>query len=97
MVSKVICKERTFKMAVQKMYRALSEFRLRGVKTNIGFVKKVLSHPQFYNGTVDTSFIDTTPVLFSFDEGQETRLQKVLEYLGELAVNNNIPLNPQGK
>lgn len=79
------------------MYRALNEFRVRGVKTNIEFVKNVLSHPDFYNGTVDTSFIDANPSLFDFDEGSESRIQRLLEFLGEMAVNGNTPLDQGGK
>jgi len=51
---------------------------VRGVKTNIAFVKNVLSHPDFYSGIVDTSFIDSTPELFEFNEGAETRMQRIL-------------------
>jgi pyruvate carboxylase len=76
------------------LYRALDEFRIRGVKTNILFVKNVLAHPQFYDRTVDTSFIDSTPELFDFDEGSDTRLQRLINFLGEMAVNGNTPLNP---
>lgn len=78
LLMKVICKGRSFESATQKLYRALDEFRVRGVKTNISFVKNVLSHPDFYKGVVDTSFIDSTPELFQFNEGSETRMQRVL-------------------
>ena len=56
----------------------------------------MLSHPDFYEGTVDTSFIDSNPALFEFDEGNESRIQRLLEYLGEMAVNGNTPID-QGK
>jgi pyruvate carboxylase len=78
LLTKVIAKGRTYKQSVQKLYRALDEFRIRGIKTNIPFVKNVLAHPEFYNGTVDTSFIDATPELFEFDEGADTRLQRIV-------------------
>ena len=94
LLTKVIAKGRTYKQSVQKLYRALDEFRIRGVKTNIPFVKNVLAHPDFYSGTVDTSFIDSTPELFDFDEGADLRLQRIIEYLGEMAVNGNTALNP---
>ena len=94
LLTKVIAKGRTYKQSVQKLYRALDEFRIRGIKTNIPFVKNVLAHPEFYNGTVDTSFIDATPELFEFDEGADTRLQRIVQYLGEMAVNGNTALNP---
>lgn len=94
LLTKVIAKGRTYKQSVQKLYRALDEFRIRGIKTNIPFVKNVLAHPDFYKGTVDTSFIDSTPELFDFDEGADLRLQRVVQYLGEMAVNGNTALNP---
>ena len=48
--------------------------RIRGVKTNIPFVKNVLNTPEFYMGQVDTSFIDNNPSLMVYDEGETTRL-----------------------
>lgn len=94
LLTKVICKGRTFESAAQKLYRSLDEFRVRGVKTNISFVKNVLSHPKFHSGIVDTSFIDETPELFEFDEGTDVRLQRVLQFLGEMAINGNTELTP---
>jgi pyruvate carboxylase len=61
LLCKIICRAGTFKGAVQKLYRSLEEFRIRGVKCNISFVKNLISHPEFYNGQVDTSFIDANP------------------------------------
>ncbi len=46
------------------MHRALQEFRIRGVKTNIGFLEKVITHPAFLAGKCDTSFLDAHPELF---------------------------------
>lgn len=57
----------------------------------------MLSHPDFYNGTVDTSFIDSNPTLFDFDEGSESRVQRLLEFLAEMAVNGNTPLDGDSK
>ena len=61
LLTKITARGKTFKEAAQKLYRALDEFTVRGVKTNKSFFKNVLSHPQFINSTVDTSFIDTNP------------------------------------
>jgi pyruvate carboxylase len=97
LLTKVTCRGRTFKSAAQKLYRSLDEFRVRGVKTNIEFVKNVLSHPDFYDAQVDTSFIDSTPSLFEFDEGSEMRIQRLIEFLAEMSVNGNTPLDPNGK
>lgn len=76
----------TFEGAAQKLHRALAEFRVRGVKTNIGFLQNVLSHPRFLEGNVDTEFIASTPKLFRF-ERRRNRGQKLLTYLGEVIVN----------
>ncbi|KAK2510324.1 hypothetical protein Q9233_017855, partial [Columba guinea] len=67
--------------AAAKMRRALAEFRIRGVKTNIPFLQNVLAHPQFLGGAVDTQFIDENPELFHLSPGQN-RAQKLLHYLG---------------
>ena len=68
------------------MRRALAEFRIRGVKHNIPFLQKVLSHEKFLNGYVDTSFIDTNPELFQFSSSGN-RAQKLLSFLAENVVN----------
>ena len=70
------------------MLRALVEFRIRGVKTNIPFLASLLTHPTFVDGTCWTTFIDDTPELFSLI-GSQNRAQKLLAYLGDLAVNGS--------
>ena len=57
----VICRGNTYLHAVQKMQRALYEFHIRGVKTNILFLENVLRHPEFLSGKATTSFIDRYP------------------------------------
>ncbi|VVC98182.1 unnamed protein product [Leptidea sinapis] len=69
-----------------KMTRALKEFRIRGVKTNIPFLLNVLENQKFLNGAVDTYFIDEHPELFMFRASQN-RAQKILNYLGYVLVN----------
>ena len=54
----------TFDDASRTMHRALQEFRVRGVKTNIGFLENVITHPIFLEGKCDTSFLDDHPELF---------------------------------
>lgn len=76
----------TQKSAIAKMLRGLCEFRIRGIKTNIAFLENVVKHEQFINGTYDTSFIDTSPELFVFQEPQD-RGTKLLNYLGDVSVN----------
>lgn len=68
------------------MNRALREFRVRGVKTNIPFLLNVLENQKFLNGNVDTYFIDENPQLFQFHPSQN-RAQKLLNYLGSVLVN----------
>jgi len=70
------------------MLRALVEFRVRGVKTNIPFLIKLLTHPTFVDGQCWTTFIDDTPALFDLI-GSQNRAQKLLAYLGDLAVNGS--------
>ncbi|KAK6012396.1 hypothetical protein OSTOST_22458, partial [Ostertagia ostertagi] len=68
------------------MIRALNEFRIRGVKTNIPFLLNVLQQPAFLDASVDTYFIDEHPNLFEFRRSQN-RAQKLLSFLGEVQVN----------
>ena len=78
----------TFEVARRKMLRALVEFRIRGVKTNIPFLIRLLTHPVFESGLTWTTFIDDTPELFKLVQSQN-RAQKLLQYLGDLAVNGS--------
>ncbi|MEO8592304.1 MAG: pyruvate carboxylase, partial [Candidatus Solibacter sp.] len=72
----------------QRMDRALREFRVRGVKTNIPFLENVVNHPDFQAGTVSTRWIEETPELFKFVPRQD-RATKLLSYLAEVLVNGN--------
>jgi len=83
---KIIAKGTTFEGAASKLKRALTEFRIRGVKTNIPFILNVLRHPQFLNEIVTTRFIDENPQLFDFQPSQN-RAGKLLQYLGNVLVN----------
>uniref|UniRef100_A0A673IVE5 Pyruvate carboxylase n=1 Tax=Sinocyclocheilus rhinocerous TaxID=307959 RepID=A0A673IVE5_9TELE len=83
---KVIASGKDLPAASAKMSRALAEFRVRGVKTNIPFLQNVLSNNQFLNGTVDTQFIDENQDLFNLKPVQN-RAQKLLHYLGHVMVN----------
>lgn len=77
---------RTFDLACQKMARVLKEFRIRGVKTNIAFLKNVIHHPTFISGDVTTKFIDNTPELFVFPKNRN-RGNKTLKYISDVTVN----------
>ncbi|XP_066575117.1 pyruvate carboxylase, mitochondrial [Amia ocellicauda] len=83
---KVIGSGKDLQTAAAKMSRALAEFRIRGVKTNIPFLQNVLTNDQFLRGTVDTQFIDENPDLFNLKPVQN-RAQKLLHYLGHVMVN----------
>ncbi len=85
---KVTAWGREFRHACQRMDRALREFRIRGVKTNIPFLENVVNHPRFQTGEVTTSFLDETPGLFKFSPRRD-RATKLLSYLGEVIVNGN--------
>ncbi|MGB8354490.1 MAG: pyruvate carboxylase, partial [Chthoniobacteraceae bacterium] len=89
---KVTASGQTFSMALQRMHRALREFRIRGLKTNIPFLENVIKNEEFYSGGATTRFIDTTPQLFVF-ESRKDRATKLLTFLGDVIVNGN----PQAK
>jgi pyruvate carboxylase len=74
--------------AIARMDRALREFRIRGVASNLQFLENVIDHPLFRSGECTTRFIDTTPELFSFQRRRD-RGTKLLKFLGEVAVNGN--------
>src|SRR5699024_9783963 len=76
----------TFEQAAQKMVRNLKEFRIRGIKTNIPFLKNVILHEKFASGAYDTNFIDETPELFVFPK-RKHRGTKLLTYIGDMTVN----------
>ena len=88
MLVKCTCHGSTYEIARRKMLRALVEFRIRGVKTNIPFLASLLTHPTFIEGTCWTTFIDDTPELFAL-VGSQNRGQKLLAYLGDVAVNGS--------
>jgi pyruvate carboxylase len=77
-----------FTQACQRMDRALREFRIRGVKTNIPFLENVIKHPTFQSGATTTNFLDETPALFTF-VARRDRATKLLNYLAEVTVNGN--------
>ena len=88
MLVKCTCHASTYEIVRRKMLRALVEFRIRGVKTNIPFLASLLTHPTFISGNCWTTFIDDTPELFALI-GSQNRAQKLLAYLGDLAVNGS--------
>jgi pyruvate carboxylase len=89
---KVTASGRTLPLALQRMDRALREFRIRGVKTNIPFLENVIANETFRSGLATTTLIDTTPELLSFKPRRD-RATKLLNLLGDIIVNGN----PQAK
>jgi len=74
--------------AVARMERALREFRIRGVKTNLFFLEGLLGHPRFRAGDVTTRFVDETPELFDFTQPRD-RATRLLDFIAEVVVNGN--------
>lgn len=83
---KVTGRAATFRQAAQKVHRALAEFRIRGLPTNIQFLQNVLTHPTFLDGAVTTRFIEETPELFQITR-RRNRAQRLLRFFGDVAVN----------
>jgi pyruvate carboxylase len=83
---KLTCFGSTFEEVIARTQRALAEFRVRGVKTNIPFLLNLVSHPLFESGQVTTTFIDDTPALFRLNLRKD-RATKLLMYLGDVVVN----------
>ncbi len=74
--------------SIRRMDRALREFRIRGVASNLQFLENVINHPAFRSGDVTTRFIDLTPELLAFTKRQD-RATKLLHYLGDVSVNGH--------
>ena len=74
--------------AIQRMDRALREFRIRGVATNLQFLENVIRHPSFADGSCTTRFLDDTPELFQLAPRRD-RATRLLRFLGEVTVNGS--------
>jgi pyruvate carboxylase len=86
MLAKLTCRGRDFNAAVVRSRRALAEFRIRGVSTNISFLQAVLDDPDFAAGNVSTSFIEERPELLRGRESKD-RGTKILNWLADVTVN----------
>ena len=86
MLVKLTCRGRDFPAAVARARRALAEFRVRGVSTNIPFLSAVVTDPDFRAGRVNTSFIDDRPYLLTARTPAD-RGTKILNYLADVTVN----------
>ena len=88
LLEKVTAWAPTPEMAIARLDRALREFRIRGVSTNIAFVENLLKHPTFLDYSYTTKFIDTTPELFHFSARRD-RATKILTYIADITVNGH--------
>ena len=88
LLTKVTARAPTPEMAIARMDRALREFRIRGVSTNIAFVENLLKHPMFLNNQYHTKFIDQSPDLFIFKKRRD-RATKILTYIADITVNGH--------
>lgn len=88
MLVKISSQSRTLDGACRKMRRALAEFRVRGVKTNIPFLDNILSDPTFRKGDVTVNFIQKNPHLFEFKKARN-RATKLVQFLGDRTVNGS--------
>jgi pyruvate carboxylase len=85
---KLICSGATLRDACATALRALVEFRIRGVQTNIPFLENVVSHPVFLSGAATTDFVESTPELFQFAPRRD-RATRLLRFLAEVTVNGS--------
>ena len=88
LLTKITAHAPTPDKAIARMDRALREFRIRGVSTNIAFVENLLKHPTFLSNEYTTKFIDETPDLFRFKKRRD-RATKILTYIADIAVNGH--------
>ncbi len=73
---------------VRKLKRALAEFRIRGVKTNIRFLLNIINHPEFIKGNATVNFLQQHPDLFNINKEQDSGT-KILKYLAEISINGH--------
>jgi pyruvate carboxylase len=85
---KLTASGQTYEIAMHRMDRALREFRIRGVKTNIPFLENLIHNETFRTGQATTTLIDNTPELFAFKHRRD-RATKLLNFLGDVIVNGN--------
>ncbi|WP_217920874.1 pyruvate carboxylase [Miltoncostaea oceani] len=88
LLEKVTAWAPTHEESVLRMDRALREFRIRGVRTNLPFLEALISHPRFRAGDYTTRFIDETPELFRFRPRRD-RATRLLQFIAEVLVNGN--------
>ncbi len=85
---KVTASAPSSKEAIARMDRALREFRVRGLSTNLQFLENVINHPLFISGECSTRFIDNTPELYKFPKRRD-RATRLLNFISGVIVNGN--------
>jgi pyruvate carboxylase len=88
LLEKVTCWAPSAAEAIARMHRALREFRIRGVSTNLAFLENIITHSDFVENRYTTRFIDTTPELFNF-KPRKDRATKLLSYIADVTVNGH--------
>tara|TARA_R110002096_G_scaffold416576_2_gene619528 strand:- start:378398 stop:381940 length:3543 start_codon:yes stop_codon:yes gene_type:complete len=88
MLEKITAWAPDHEQAVKRMGRALREFRIRGLATNLNFLENLINHQTFRDGSYTTRFIDETPELFNF-KPRKDRATKLLNFISEVTVNGN--------
>ncbi len=88
LLEKVTAWAATPEAAIRRLDRALREFRIRGVATNLAFVENLINHPKFIANDYTTKFIDETPELFEF-AARKDRATKLLGFIADVTVNGN--------
>src|SRR5690606_34107614 len=96
MLEKVTAWAPTPEEAIARMVRALREYRIRGVATNLFFLEAVLSHPKFRGSDYTTRFIDETPELFTAPKRRD-RATKLLTYIADVTVNGHPEVKGRGR
>jgi len=96
MLEKVTAWAPTPEEVIQRMHRALREYRIRGVATNLAFLEAVLEHPTFRRNAYTTRFIDETPELFHTQKRRD-RATKLLTYIGDVTVNGRPEIRDRPK
>ncbi len=88
LLEKVTAWAPTYQETIKRMDRALREFRIRGVATNLTFLENIITHPSFLDNTYTTKFIDTTPELFDKVKRRD-RATRLLNYIADVSVNGH--------
>ena len=88
LLEKVTCWAPTPEEAIKRMDRALREFRIRGVSTNLAFLENIIAHPKFLDNSYTTRFIDETVELFDMPKRKD-RATKLLTYIADVTVNGH--------